>query len=160
MSQCETNGPAHPNISCTVRPLIINKKHRTLAFLYIINKYSINNLVHHYHALNFKLCLAQFFVARQHPELSWRQIESHAYDLDIPNAFFSVYHSIKFTVDNSSGSETVDIIHAKPASIDKQGRSVPARFDTVLIHQSDISGLRGMFSRLHLDFSQKARQQK
>jgi len=47
-----------------------------------------------------------------------------------------VFHNIKFTKCGPSGdSEISDSAHARPEGVDARARIVPARFDTVVVHQ-------------------------
>jgi hypothetical protein len=62
-------------------------------------------------------------------------VETKAYSVFLPTGGLPVFHVMKF-VDTTTG-ETLDAAYAKPPQEDRQGRFVPARFDTVLVNISD-----------------------
>ncbi|KIJ65793.1 hypothetical protein HYDPIDRAFT_109810 [Hydnomerulius pinastri MD-312] len=93
-----------------------------------------------YGATYLRAALARFAVKLAKPELNTRQQEDAAQDINLPRAL-PIFHKIRFNSVDSSGhcdeSQTVDAIHAKPGRKDRQGRGVPARFDTALINLGD-----------------------
>ncbi|KAI0309251.1 hypothetical protein OF83DRAFT_1179850 [Amylostereum chailletii] len=72
-------------------------------------------------------------------------------NLRVPLQFVAVYHKIKFwTPDflrNQDNAQDLDVAHIRPSYTSAQNRTVPSRFDTVLVkignsEQNDIRGYR------------------
>ncbi|KAH7920917.1 hypothetical protein BV22DRAFT_1107450 [Leucogyrophana mollusca] len=102
---------------------------------------TIAKLEAQYGARYFRAALARFAVHVTQPGLTVRQVEDAAQDVVIPLRTIPVYHKIRYNAIDSLGrkdeSSTVDSIHAKPKRKDRQGREVPARFDTALVNLGD-----------------------
>ncbi|TFK64692.1 hypothetical protein BDN72DRAFT_774279 [Pluteus cervinus] len=123
--------------SLSVRPPSLQQPWRlTMTKRPTVNHVLVEDLVSKYKATHFEQALSRFIFARQHPLYSWRRVEQEAHEIVLPDVPYPVYHYIKFVVDHHLKSETVDIIHAKPARSDKRGRMIPPRFDTALLSQS------------------------
>ncbi|KIJ05946.1 hypothetical protein PAXINDRAFT_103573 [Paxillus involutus ATCC 200175] len=101
-----------------------------------------------YGATYLRAALARFTVKLTRPELSTRQQEDAAQDINLPRTL-PTFHKIRFNSVSGSGhcdeSHTVDAIHAKPGRKDRHGRRVPARFDTALVNLGDgkDTGIKG-----------------
>lgn len=82
--------------------------------------------------------LARFVIRHTHPTLTTRQVEERASDLDLPFRSLPVFHHAKFWLGDTEHSRLMssemDPIYAAPAHVDRQGRTVPAEFDTVLVN--------------------------
>ncbi|KIJ15199.1 hypothetical protein PAXINDRAFT_77646, partial [Paxillus involutus ATCC 200175] len=93
-----------------------------------------------YGATYIRAALARFAIKISQPELSARQAEHAAQDINLPRTLL-IYHKIRFNPVNTLGhrddSQTIDAIHAKPGRKDRHGRGVPSRFDTALINLGD-----------------------
>ena len=80
--------------------------------------------------------LANFFVKLQHPNYSRHQVETIADGWDAPFCMLAVYHKIKFHHWDEQGFTVVggvlDCIHVQPNQTNKQGSTIPGRFDTVI----------------------------
>jgi hypothetical protein len=109
-------------------------------------------LMNDYGASFFPDALARYLVSLAHPTLSQRQIEQCALHFALPFQKVPVFHRIKFTsVDMYATQQrqvptVVDSIHVQPATKNKQGKDVPARFDIALINDGTggHTGLKGM----------------
>ncbi|KIJ64931.1 hypothetical protein HYDPIDRAFT_28277 [Hydnomerulius pinastri MD-312] len=91
-----------------------------------------------YGAPFFSAALARFVVEVTNPGLTVRQAEDAAANVIIPFWSIAVFHKIRFNAIDSLGRKddttTIDAIHCKPKRKDRQGREVPARFDTALVN--------------------------
>jgi hypothetical protein len=93
-------------------------------------------LVLNYGAVDFQDALADFLVHLNNPGLSAHTARQQADNTLIPFRSVPVFHNIKFTKCGPSGdSEISDSAHARPEGVDARARIVPARFDTVVVHQ-------------------------
>ena len=82
-----------------------------------------------------------------HPTTSGAALAALAWNTLIPFHTVPVHHKIKFA--NSDGSEIMDTIQIRPEQKDKRGRTIPARFDTVLVcgkaQDAGLHGVNGKF---------------
>ncbi|KAI0673079.1 hypothetical protein C8Q78DRAFT_970055 [Trametes maxima] len=92
-----------------------------------------------YGALFLSDALARFVVQYQHPWLSDADVEREAGFIDFHFRTFHAFHRMKFTLEDAQElgimDAACDAAHARPERHDKQGRVVPARFDTVLVNE-------------------------
>jgi Plavaka transposase len=114
---------------------------------------SLHSLVQNYGATHFEASLSHWVIQYQNPEFTKRQIDDAAQDLDLPFNKVLVYHRIKFistdpfSIDPTI-EKTVDSITATPSKLDKYGKVIPGRFDTVLVKVQGTGGERGMLGQL------------
>lgn len=92
--------------------------------------------------------LARFIVAYRDPSLTSAEIERASLDVFYGFGTLPVFHKIKFTLEDAQHlgimDATHDAVHARPARRDKQGRHVPARFDTVLVNDGTGAATNGV----------------
>ncbi|KAJ7489503.1 hypothetical protein FB451DRAFT_1337209 [Mycena latifolia] len=106
-----------------------------------------------YGAEYFCDAFARFIVGFKNLALSKRQVEMAAADFSLPFQSVSVYHKIKFWNEDPLGHEdtrdTLDVVHVKPGYVNKQGRLIGGRFDTVIINDGtgQHSGVKGYHVR-------------
>lgn len=93
---------------------------------------SFTKLQTDYRAKFFRDALSRYIVKLNDPTLRNADVETDASHLSFPFHSIPVYHKIKFV--GSDPSVTLDAVHVKPASENKRGQIIPARFDTVLIN--------------------------
>ena len=104
---------------------------------------SFNDLAQKYGAIDFQDALADFIAQTNHPTTSGAALAALARNTLIPFRTVPVHHKIKFA--NSDGSEIMDTIQIRPEQKDKRGRTIPARFNTVLVHgKAQDAGLHGV----------------
>jgi len=89
-------------------------------------------LARDYAALDFQDALADFIAQTNCPGASGAALRHRAHDTHIPFSGVPVYFNMKFT--KGSESEIVDVVHVRPEQKDLHGRTIPARFDTVLVN--------------------------
>ncbi|KAI0631684.1 hypothetical protein C8Q77DRAFT_1228219 [Trametes polyzona] len=103
----------------------------------------------HYGAHYLRDALARFVVQYRNPMLSPAEIEHESLDVDFRFRRFSVFHKLKFSLNDAQDlgimEDVHDVAHARPKRVDKQGRTVPGRFDTVVLNDGNggLTGLQG-----------------
>jgi hypothetical protein len=95
---------------------------------------SFDRLASDYRALNFQDALAEFIAQVNHPSATSTALQKRAHNTHIPFTSVPVFHKIKFTRGNET--EIADAVHVRPEHKDPRGRTIPARFDTVLVQTS------------------------
>ena len=100
--------------------------------------------------------LKQFLVQYKHPDLTPRELANLAAVYDLPFQSVAVWNKVRFwnqdAFQRHESPETLDVIHARPAYRDTQGRAVGGRFDTALVNErgeGGFSGVKGMDSSLN-----------
>lgn len=86
----------------------------------------------------FRDALTRFIVSQNHPLMTPAEIERASASVYLPFSSIPVYHKIKVWVQDphdvaAPDSKTRDVIHVRPARLDKYSNSIPARFDTALV---------------------------
>ena len=100
-----------------------------------IKAVTFDDLAMKYGAVDFMDALADFIAAVNYPGVSAVTLRARAADTLIPFRAVPVFHRIRFVASgNNDGSDTVDAVHVRPERIDSHGRTIPSRFDTVLIY--------------------------
>jgi len=111
-----------------------------------------------YGATYFEAALARWVAQYQNPHFTTkRQVQEAASNIDIPFNKVSVYHRIKFVSRdpfdlNPLTETTVDSIHVEPPKLNKNGKTIPGRFDTVLVN-GDNGGKTGIKGELVTEFA-------
>jgi len=111
---------------------------------------SIGDIETKYDAIDFRGTLSRFIVHLQNPALPRRQVEDAATNLYIPFSKISVFHHIKFVLQDVFSKEAftsvVDSIHCEPTRLDKHGKYIPGRFDTAIVNLDNggRAGVKGM----------------
>lgn len=97
-----------------------------------VNRVGYNDLAFKYGASDFQDALGDYLATLP------SALFSEGREALIPFQRVAVYHKVKFvTNDHSSGTpDIIDAVVARPEQTDSQGRVIPARFDTVLVHSS------------------------
>ena len=94
--------------------------------------------------------LAHFVIKYRNPTLTPLQVKHAARDIHFQFNHFPVYHQIKFILEDAQHLSIMegirDAAHTRPAWKDRQGRQVPAWFDTVLVNEGTggPTGVEGM----------------
>ena len=129
-------GPPHPSVRC-----LKMAQHPSLKAV------PFDDLARNYGAIDFQDALADLIAHTNHPTTSGATLAALAADTLIPFRSVPVYHKIKFS--NSDGTEIVDTIQIWPEQKDPRGRSIPSRFDTVLVRgkaqDGSLHGINGKF---------------
>jgi hypothetical protein len=110
----------------------------------------MQQIVGDYGALSFRPALARFFVRHAYPTLTRAEVEFKASHVSLPFNTVPVFHRVKFTTPDpyttAGPSDTiVDSVHVQPARKDKEGETIPGRFDTVLVNDGtgELTGTKG-----------------
>lgn len=110
---------------------------------------SFDELNNNFGARDFEDALADFVVLHNNPLLPAATRRNIANELRIPTRKVPVYYVIKFwnhnasTIQHDDARDERDAVHVRPARQDHRGRTVPGRFDTVLVDVAS-SGDRGI----------------
>lgn len=101
-----------------------------------IKAVSFDDLARKYGAVDFQDVLADFIARMNYPGVSAMTLRACAEDTLIPFRAVPVFHKMRFvaTSGDRDKPETVDIVHITPEHLNPQGKIVPSRFDTVLVH--------------------------
>lgn len=106
-----------------------------------VKSVTFDALARNYGAVDFQDALADFLAYVNHPGVSASTLRQRAEDTLIPFRSVPVFHNIKFTKRGDSGeSEISDSAHARPEAVDLHKQIIPARFDTVIVHQDSLRG--------------------
>lgn len=102
---------------------------------------TIRDIIRLYGAVDFADALGDFIAGVRNDLLPGRATRYRGEDMYLPFSRVPVFHTMKFTKYCSLGkSEIVDAVHARPERRDSRGRTIPSRFDTVLVKGRDQSG--------------------
>ncbi len=102
-----------------------------------------------YGALYLRDALARFIVQYRDPTLSAREVEQASLTVGFRFRKVQAFHKLKFSLDDAQNlgimEDIRDVAHARPERKDKQGRTVPGRFDTVLVNDGtgSAAGVQG-----------------
>ncbi|KAI0819805.1 hypothetical protein BC628DRAFT_1400685 [Trametes gibbosa] len=102
-----------------------------------------------YGALYLRDALARFIVQYRDPALSAREVEQASIGVGFRFRKVQAFHKLKFSLNDAQDlgvmGDIQDVAHARPERKDKQGRTVPGRFDTVLVNDGTggASGVQG-----------------
>jgi hypothetical protein len=100
-----------------------------------IKAVSFDDLATKYGAVDFMDALGDFIAAVNNPGVSAATSRARAEDTLIPFRAVPIFHRIRFVASNNDDkSYTVDAVYVRPEQIDSHARTVPSRFDTVLIY--------------------------
>ena len=111
---------------------------------------SFIDIAQKYRAVDFQDALADFIARVNHPRASATALRTLGEDTLLPFRTVPVFHKVKFV---STDSEVIDVVHVRPDQKDTRGRTIPSRFDTVLVRggpQAGAQGRNGKFKSLLL----------
>ena len=91
---------------------------------------SFESIICDYGAVDFLDLLGDFLAHIKDPLLSGRALRDHGENTWLRFQHVPVFHKIKYR--NKDGA-VVDAIHIRLEQADKNGRIIPARFDTALV---------------------------
>ncbi|KAF9037045.1 hypothetical protein BJ165DRAFT_1353776 [Panaeolus papilionaceus] len=99
---------------------------------------SLLDIEHEYGAVDFVYALRRYVAGYRHPGLTNAQLERETRSIHLPFQKVPVFHRIKFVsfdmhALNPLDESTVDSIHVEPEHEDQYGKTIPGRFDTVLV---------------------------
>ncbi|KAJ7902970.1 hypothetical protein B0H13DRAFT_2335403 [Mycena leptocephala] len=91
------------------------------------------------HANQFRDALTRFIVRFNNPTLSTAQVEAQSAGIALPFNTVPIFHKIKYTTEDpyTAGGPTdsvIDAIHVQPGKQLKNGKELPARFDTACVN--------------------------
>ena len=119
--QVEPLGPPHPSVY-----VVRMAQHPTFKAV------SFEAIETRYGATYFWNALGDYIARVNNPSYSGRRLHARSANTLIPFNSVPVFNKIKFTLNGDS--ETADSVHVRPEQVDARGRTIPARFDTVLVH--------------------------
>ncbi|KAH9075024.1 hypothetical protein EDB83DRAFT_2515877 [Lactarius deliciosus] len=108
---------------------------------------SFDHLSEKHGAIDFQDALADFIARVNHPEASAAALRTLAANTLIPFRSVPVFYRIKFT--SNSTSTVIDTVHVRPEQRDTHGRSVPSRFNTVIVHHRHRPGGRAQGNKFN-----------
>ncbi|KAH9932480.1 uncharacterized protein B0H18DRAFT_1115738 [Fomitopsis serialis] len=132
----------------TTPPVIPHKLHQHLTRYPTHKSLSFSTVETRYGAPRFQTVLKEFIAHFKHPHLSGRDFANFVSVYDLPFRSVSVWHKVKFwnqdPFQRREAPETLDVIHARSAYRDTQGRVVAGRFDTALVNEKGDGGFVGV----------------
>ncbi|KAI9439121.1 hypothetical protein H4582DRAFT_2056961 [Lactarius indigo] len=131
----EQNDLTSPPISATsTGPLRVGTRYLKMTQHPTVKAVTFDELATSYGAIDFQDALADFIALINYPSASAAALRSRAADTLLPFRSVPVFHRVKFTSrENSEDFEIVDSVVIRPVQKDAHGRTVPERFDTVLV---------------------------
>lgn len=115
-----------------------------------VNSVSFDHLADDYGAYDIRNTLASYIAKTRNHTLTGARLERAAGEVHLPLQSLPVYHKVWLTNPDpymrvNDVSDIVDVIHVRPARLNKRGRVVPGRFDTVLVNtgNGEETGLKG-----------------
>ena len=111
---------------------------------------SIAALASNYGAHDFRDAFARFAIQRHQPGIQRAQLEREMHCFVIPFTTVSVYHCIKYedVEAQAKGGLAIDAIYVQAQRHGQNGRIIPGRFDTALVHcgtDQHRTGVHGMY---------------
>ncbi|KAH8977887.1 hypothetical protein EDB86DRAFT_2816589, partial [Lactarius hatsudake] len=124
-----------PPISTTlIGPLQVGARYLKMTQHPTVKAVTFDELAMDYGAVDFQDALADFIALVNYPSASAAALRSRAADTLLPFRSVPVFHRIKFTSrEKSEDLEIVDSVVIRPEQKDAHGRTIPERFDTVLV---------------------------
>ena len=105
---------------------------RSVGFADIVKEYGAEEILD---------TLADFIARVKYPTASATRLPARSRNVLIPFSSVHVFHKIKFTC--SESGDIVDTIHVRVEKRDSNGRTIPSRFDTVLVRGRDSNSIHG-----------------
>jgi hypothetical protein len=140
------NQPLNPMPLCRIR-MTKRPSQKAVPLATIANKYS---------APFISAALARFISRYVNPTYTRAQADAYANGVDLPTRKLAVYHKAHFSLADPGHFQLMsnedDVVHATPARIDKRGKTIPGRFDTVLVNVGVDSEVNPRASALHGEF--------
>ncbi|KAH9043546.1 hypothetical protein EDB83DRAFT_2227861 [Lactarius deliciosus] len=124
-----------PPISTTlIGPLQVGARYLKMTQHPTVKAVTFDELAMDYGAVDFQDTLADFIALVNYPSASAAALRSRAADTLLPFRSVPVFHRVKFTSrEKSEDLEIVDSVVIRPEQKDAHGRTIPERFDTVLV---------------------------
>ncbi|EIW56974.1 uncharacterized protein TRAVEDRAFT_170977 [Trametes versicolor FP-101664 SS1] len=110
---------------------------------------SFDDAAERYGAVYLRDALARFVVRHRDPTLTAAEVEQQSLNVSLHFRKIQAFNKLKFILDDAQDlgvmEDVRDAAHARPERQDKQGRTVPGRFDTVLVNNGTggRSGVQG-----------------
>ncbi|KAK7678300.1 hypothetical protein QCA50_018648 [Cerrena zonata] len=127
-----SRSPTNPNKSSLGIKMTCNPSVRSVP---------LDDLAVHYGTIDIRNALASFIAKWNDPSLTGSRLNAAAARVNLPMRTLPVFHKIRFSDGDECNLDDAlafnDVAHIKPASVDSQGRPVPARFDTVLVDRGN-----------------------
>ncbi|KAH9008168.1 hypothetical protein EDB83DRAFT_2323339 [Lactarius deliciosus] len=111
-------------------PLQVGTRYLKMTLHPTVKAVTFDELAAGYGAVDFQDALADFIALINYPGASAAMLRTRAADTLLPFRSVPVFHRIKYASENS---EIVDSAVIRPEQKDGRGRTVPQRFDTVLV---------------------------
>ncbi|KAJ7137196.1 hypothetical protein C8R44DRAFT_828619 [Mycena epipterygia] len=137
--QRRLDGSPAPAAVATLPPGIVCERRLKMTKFPTLKSVWMARLVSDYGATFFRDALTRFIVRFNNPTLSPAQVEAQSASVALPFGVVPVFHKIKFTTEDpytadGPADSVIDAIHVQPGKQLKNGKLLPARFDTALIN--------------------------
>ncbi|KAF8873439.1 hypothetical protein BD779DRAFT_1477023 [Infundibulicybe gibba] len=134
----------------TQQPDFVHRPHLQMTKHPTMRGVSLTAILTQYKATFFIPAFSCYVAFKNDPSLvTIAQLECCAADISLPFNTLSVFHNIKFWNTDAHGREKIsdllDSVHIKPKRTDHRGRSVPPRFDMVLVNEDGNGQHSGVF---------------
>ncbi|KAJ8463177.1 hypothetical protein ONZ51_g10422 [Trametes cubensis] len=99
-----------------------------------------------YGATFFRDALTRFVAQTRHPDFTAAQVEHASAGIFFSFRKIAAFHKVKFWIEDESGltiddtNGPTDVAHAHPSRLGKHDKTIPGRFDTVLVKRSTDDG--------------------
>ncbi|KAF8889247.1 hypothetical protein BD779DRAFT_1469783 [Infundibulicybe gibba] len=133
-------GEPGPTDTSAQKPDFIHRPHLQMTRHPTMRGVPLTTILTQYKATFFVSAFSRYVAFKNDPSLATvAQLERRAADISLPFNTLSVFHNIKFWNADAHGREEIsdllDAVHIKPKRTDHRGRSVPPRFDTVIVNE-------------------------
>ncbi|KAF7355843.1 hypothetical protein MVEN_00912600 [Mycena venus] len=163
--QWRLDGCPSPLSMVTLPPGIVYERQLRMTKFPTHKSVRITRLMSDYGATFFRDALTRFIVRFNNPTLSPAQVEAQSAGISLPFNAVPIFHKIKYTTEDpyTAGGPTdsvIDAIHVQPGKKLKNGKELPARFDTALVNDgtgkmTGIDGYRVAQIRVVFSFKPK-----
>ncbi|KAJ7916444.1 hypothetical protein B0H13DRAFT_2231653 [Mycena leptocephala] len=137
--QWRLDGCPTPRSTLTLPPGIVYERQLRMTKFPTHKSVRISRLVSDYGATFFRDALTRFIVRFNNPTLSPAQVEAQSAGIALPFNTVPIFRKLKYTTEDpyTAGGPTdsvIDAIHVQPGKQLKNGKELPARFDTALVN--------------------------
>ncbi|EPS92975.1 hypothetical protein FOMPIDRAFT_1137017 [Fomitopsis schrenkii] len=133
-----SGGPSFQRINPILAPPQVHS-HVIMAKHPSVKGVSLETLIREYGATHFGAAFARFVVLQRDPHIRNRaQVERAVHSVILPFRSVAVYHKARFWIGDvehfQPKANPLDVVYVRPERINKHGKPVPGRFDTVLVN--------------------------
>jgi len=140
------HGTSRESATKPIGPPCMDTRNVKMAKRPTVRSVRFNDIVKEYGAVTILDTLADFITQINNPGASTSVLQARSRNTVIPFSSVHVFHKIKFTCSSASSksSEIVDTIHVRAEKKNSNGRTIPSRFDTVLVRGTDLNSIHGV----------------